>query len=144
MIHQLIQRLSFCFSALLDNAEPVYAEVDRQRKHVEPANKMSTSALAAPTNAAVSSTILGHRRHLSACNIPSTNNTNPQPELNNELQAAVESLALLPVHIRRKYPKKPLITSAILFRTLQKRRKIIKMESDFKTIRCQLFTRDSK
>nr|XP_018897764.1 PREDICTED: uncharacterized protein CG43867 isoform X3 [Bemisia tabaci] len=88
--------------ALLDNAEPVYAEVDRQRKHVEPANKMSTSALAAPTNAAVSSTILGHRRHLSACNIPSTNNTNPQPELNNELQAAVESLALLPVHIRPK------------------------------------------
>ncbi|XP_024084536.1 uncharacterized protein CG43867 isoform X3 [Cimex lectularius] len=70
-------------TALLEN-EAVYAEVPRRPKPVpqEPGSQ------------------LGHRRHLSATAV--TINTSPSQQLSDDLQAAVESLALLPVHIRPK------------------------------------------
>ncbi|XP_054260935.1 uncharacterized protein CG43867 isoform X1 [Macrosteles quadrilineatus] len=65
---------------LLD-AEPVYAEVERRK-----------APQSEPTTA-----VLGHRRHLSAC---AGTMTSPSQQLSVDLQAAVDSLALLPVHIR--------------------------------------------
>lgn len=74
------------FRGLLD-AEPVYAEVERR--------KVSPHTQSEPTTA-----VLGHRRHLSAC---AGTMTSPSQQLSQDLQAAVDSLALLPVHIRRMY-----------------------------------------
>uniref|UniRef100_A0A0K8SBC0 Pleckstrin y domain-containing family H member 1 n=1 Tax=Lygus hesperus TaxID=30085 RepID=A0A0K8SBC0_LYGHE len=71
-------------TALLEN-EAVYAEVPRRPKPV-PQEPGTTS--------------LGHRRHLSATAVAI--NTSPSQQLSDDLQAAVESLALLPVHIRPK------------------------------------------
>lgn len=67
--------------------EPVYAEVDR--RNPSPQNGETKS----------SSTVLGHRRHLSAC---AGTMTSPSQQLSEDLQAAVDGLALLPVHIRPK------------------------------------------
>ncbi|XP_014285092.1 uncharacterized protein CG43867 isoform X4 [Halyomorpha halys] len=61
--------------------EAVYAEVPRRPK---PVNQDQS---------------LGHRRHLSATAV--TVNSPSSQQLSDDLQAAVESLALLPVHIRR-------------------------------------------
>ncbi|KAL1138524.1 hypothetical protein AAG570_008587 [Ranatra chinensis] len=69
-------------SQSLQEGDPVYAEVPRR--------KPSPQAPGQET---------GHRRHLSAC---AATMTSPSQELSDDLQAAVESLALLPVHIRRK------------------------------------------
>ncbi|KAG8249420.1 Pleckstrin y domain-containing H member 2 [Homalodisca vitripennis] len=71
-----------CYRGLLD-AEPVYAEVERRK---------ASHTQSEPTTA-----VLGHRRHLSAC---AATMTSPSQQLSVDLQAAVDSLALLPVHIR--------------------------------------------
>lgn len=63
-------------------SEPVYAEVERRKAPSEP-----------------TTVALGHRRHLSAC---AGAMTSPSQTLSVDLQAAVDSLALLPVHIRRE------------------------------------------
>lgn len=73
-----------CYRGLLD-AEAVYAEVERHTKNPQSQSEPTT-------------TVLGHRRHLSAC---AATMTSPSQQLSVDLQAAVDSLALLPVHIRR-------------------------------------------
>lgn len=60
----------------------MYAEVERRKAPSEP-----------------TTVVLGHRRHLSAC---AGAMTSPSQTLSVDLQAAVDSLALLPVHIRRE------------------------------------------
>ncbi|XP_039294127.1 uncharacterized protein CG43867-like [Nilaparvata lugens] len=79
--------------------EPVYAEVDRRNGGASAQNGGNGGEPPKSCTGATGSTVLGHRRHLSAC---AGTMTSPSQQLSEDLQAAVDGLALLPVHIRPK------------------------------------------